>query len=44
MGLAADGRGRWIPEGTAGSVVAILILVGILAMFGYGIRKKRRQG
>ncbi|MET9255695.1 hypothetical protein ACGFZL_15015 [Streptomyces sp. NPDC048182] len=42
--LLADGRGSWIPDGTAGSVVAILILVGIVAMFGYGIWNKKRKG
>ncbi|WP_203645828.1 hypothetical protein [Streptomyces sp. SID14478] len=43
MVLTADGRGRWIPDGTAGSVVAILILVGVIIMFGYGIWNKRRK-
>lgn len=44
MLFAADGRGSWIPGGTAGSVVAILIFVGIVAMFGFGIWNKRRKG
>lgn len=43
--LAAEGRGSWIPEGTAGKVVILLMFAFIVGAFAYGIwNKNRRRG
>ncbi|WP_327234173.1 hypothetical protein OG349_09335 [Streptomyces sp. NBC_01317] len=40
----ADGRGAWIPDGTAGVVVVLLISAFVLGMFAWGIWKTYVRG
>lgn len=40
----AEGRGAWIPEGTAGVVVVLLIFGFVLGMFAWGIWNKYGRG
>ncbi|WP_329181592.1 MULTISPECIES: hypothetical protein [unclassified Streptomyces] len=40
----AYGRGSWIPDGTAGVVIVLLMFAFILGMFGWGLWNKHRKG
>lgn len=44
MPVTTAGRGSWIPDGTAGTVVVLLIFAWVIGMFAWGLWNKHRRG
>jgi hypothetical protein len=37
-------RGAWIPDGTAGVVVVLLVFAFVVVLLGYGLWRQHRRG